>query len=625
MHFSIFGSLYDTRPVTCEGWEALVPKLKVVTVTDDKHACWMYTAAAYSPDAPRRANANVLYLSLGIVDLDAATEEQTETLLQVVEEGGLSGFYHTTFSYLEGLREGKHKGRLLLPFDRPVDPSEWDKVWQGLKQWCLLVATCPIDPACKDPSRAYFGPAAKREEDCLWMEFEGVPIEVDMLLELAPPKVERTSFQAPSPEMLSRIETSTRYKIAKSLLLAYPPAVQNQQGDQRTFQAACIGNDCGLTPEEFWPLLREYNQRCRPPWDEKDLQKKLENAYKYSTLPQGWRLVGEGQDDVVTSEDIAKLVNSLQRIERKAPLARIVRSMLAGEVLVSSEPAQVLLKVGELLGNYFPQAPPKQLANHFEQCIEATDGQDVTLDALVTHIKTTQEDRQARETAKRLHIQEAEATRLLRAFRTIKVSRATPYSTEELEDFHKQFSYEGEADKSWIVRHGDTFYFRILDRYVGPFAKDAWNAAEILLSPSDCELYEFTKNGLRPKTLTQLVSEYGVVAQGVVLDMTAQKSYFAHDTFTMYEAPCPRRDIEPKFHQNVDTLLLHICSGDPRDHRRLNDWLASVIHLDMPTAALMLFGAAQTGKSLLGTAHSHSSACRFASRSALKSSSKPPK
>lgn len=60
-----------------------------------------------------------------------------------------------------------------------------------------------------------------------------------------------------------------------------PEAVSGQGGHDRTFHAACVlVCGFGLSPDEAYPVLCEYNQRCNPPWSEKDLHHKLDDAAK---------------------------------------------------------------------------------------------------------------------------------------------------------------------------------------------------------------------------------------------------------------------------------------------------------------------------------------------------------
>jgi putative DNA primase/helicase len=84
-------------------------------------------------------------------------------------------------------------------------------------------------------------------------------------------------------------------KRVRSYLAAVPPAVSGERGHNRTFYAACQAiHGFGLTIQEALPLLREWNQKCRPQWTEKELLHKLEDAFKKAG-PRGY-LVGEGND-----------------------------------------------------------------------------------------------------------------------------------------------------------------------------------------------------------------------------------------------------------------------------------------------------------------------------------------
>lgn len=59
------------------------------------------------------------------------------------------------------------------------------------------------------------------------------------------------------------------------------PAVSGSGGHAATYRAARIlVNDYKLSVEEAWPILLSYNERCEPPWTEKELRRKLEDAAK---------------------------------------------------------------------------------------------------------------------------------------------------------------------------------------------------------------------------------------------------------------------------------------------------------------------------------------------------------
>lgn len=64
-----------------------------------------------------------------------------------------------------------------------------------------------------------------------------------------------------------------------------PPAVSGSSGHNATFHVACVlVQGFGLSAEQAYPLLAEFNQRCAPPWSEKELRHKLKGADTASSV-----------------------------------------------------------------------------------------------------------------------------------------------------------------------------------------------------------------------------------------------------------------------------------------------------------------------------------------------------
>jgi hypothetical protein len=83
---------------------------------------------------------------------------------------------------------------------------------------------------------------------------------------------------------------------ARNYLRKVPPAVEGQGGDAHTWKVACLlVIDFGLTPERALPVLSEWNRRCLPPWDLKDLLHKLEAADALEGRERGWRVRRSGR------------------------------------------------------------------------------------------------------------------------------------------------------------------------------------------------------------------------------------------------------------------------------------------------------------------------------------------
>jgi hypothetical protein len=66
---------------------------------------------------------------------------------------------------------------------------------------------------------------------------------------------------------------------ARSYIEKLPPAISGQRGHDATFHAACTCFRFGLTDDQAWELLAEFNQRCQPSWSESELRHKLTDAH----------------------------------------------------------------------------------------------------------------------------------------------------------------------------------------------------------------------------------------------------------------------------------------------------------------------------------------------------------
>lgn len=66
---------------------------------------------------------------------------------------------------------------------------------------------------------------------------------------------------------------------ARAYVATMPGAVSGQSGHNKTFHVACVLCHGFELPEaEALGILMEYNQRCEPPWSEKELQHKIRSA-----------------------------------------------------------------------------------------------------------------------------------------------------------------------------------------------------------------------------------------------------------------------------------------------------------------------------------------------------------
>lgn len=73
---------------------------------------------------------------------------------------------------------------------------------------------------------------------------------------------------------------------ARKYVLGVPGAVSGQGGHGRTFQVAqACRRGFGLSEEDSLEILREYNERCEPRWNEHELRHKIDSAARCGRMP----------------------------------------------------------------------------------------------------------------------------------------------------------------------------------------------------------------------------------------------------------------------------------------------------------------------------------------------------
>lgn len=106
------------------------------------------------------------------------------------------------------------------------------------------------------------------------------------------PLARSTARDAKSATNIKRCDVADRTARAQRFLLAVEPAVAGQHGDLRTFRICCrVVRGFELSDHEAMSVLSEWNARCQPPWSERELLMKVQNARKYGREPLG-ALVG---------------------------------------------------------------------------------------------------------------------------------------------------------------------------------------------------------------------------------------------------------------------------------------------------------------------------------------------
>lgn len=167
-----FQHKFDNVPVLSRpgGWSQFV-ELLVVAGHDvrDKKDGPLLCPTEYM-EGTKRANENALRVHFGVLDIDESLEADVLHVLGRLDTLGIEYLFATTHRYRgEGIYpddypEEKLRGkemflkcRILMPFDRAILFSEWDKFWERMVDYCG--ATGMADTARRDLQGMYYYPS----------------------------------------------------------------------------------------------------------------------------------------------------------------------------------------------------------------------------------------------------------------------------------------------------------------------------------------------------------------------------------------------------------------------------------------------------------------------------------
>ncbi len=190
-----------------------------------------------------------------------------------------SAFVHTTWSSTIDAP----RCRVFLELSRPVTADEYRRVYQAT----VIIAErggMVVDRQASDPSRFWFRPSVEAEgRSYIYWTCDGAPIDVEAALRAVPAVV------PPAPlEPRERPAGVDCYDRAKAYLDKVSPAISGSGGHNHTFVIASkLVRGFMLSNDDAYRLLCDWNQRCVPPWSERELRRKVDQASKESRHTAG--------------------------------------------------------------------------------------------------------------------------------------------------------------------------------------------------------------------------------------------------------------------------------------------------------------------------------------------------
>lgn len=356
--------------------------------------------------------------------------------------------------------------------------------------------------------------------------------------------------------------------------------------DRHIFSGASDPSSDQIDRKYFMPTCREGGS-APPQWDVRDgaplpVEKLLLSPRPLAGDPA--EQAGADAGTPLSRQQLWDLSDSLRaksKSEKIKEIGTAIRALLDGrEWAPSGHRHSMMVKIVYVIVEGYPRVRPSAVSAHFAPSLQGMQTK-TTPEEIESIVRKRQEAARA-EDAKRI----AEA---------LGGGRMAYYSPEEIEAMANAIGASpNEMERRWIIQCGGSFYVLCAGRYWRYSRESVMSAIYRDLSPHSGISLKTEGQKARNKTLEELMRDYGAVAVGVVVDLTAQRAYYDPEKRIMYEAPCPIR-VSAEYSLEVEEWL-RLLAGPLAE--RLNQWLACLTRLEEPCVALCLEGAPDTGKSL---------------------------
>lgn len=253
-------------------WPALASRLCRPIVSEDKHAVAGISLATFEGD--RRALDRVQ--KVAAIGLDFDHELDFDALVDALSE--TASVVHTTWSSTPEAR----RARAFILLSRPVTGAEY-RVLQALAAKRMSALGAKTDDKTADPSRLWFLPSMRSGGEFLSAIGQGPAWQIPDVIPTPPPT------PAPAPQ-LSLVDAAggDMASRAAAYLDHVGPAISGSGGSTHTFVVAMkLVNGFGLDDSTAYALLARWNQTCQPPWSERDLRRKIQQARERGTMETG--------------------------------------------------------------------------------------------------------------------------------------------------------------------------------------------------------------------------------------------------------------------------------------------------------------------------------------------------
>jgi replicative DNA helicase len=198
--------------------------------------------------------------------------------------------------------------RVVVALSHRVDSKEYAFLWSGFAR----KLSGYVDQAPKDGSRFWYAPCRLPTTKWEHWEHNGEPVDVDSVIAT---ERERQRKEFKERETISSTKIVNAEKVVQrcqKYVDRMDGAVAGQHGHTQTLKVAIvIYRGFSLDGADAWSILAEYNLKCSPPWNKKELERKASEAKRSKAVGDGWLLCDTPQNKVESKR--------LETVEWKQP------------------------------------------------------------------------------------------------------------------------------------------------------------------------------------------------------------------------------------------------------------------------------------------------------------------
>jgi hypothetical protein len=268
--------------------------------------------------------------------------------LHTLQKAGYATIYHSTHSYAP---PHKSTWRVFLALSRPVTGPEFKHFWKA----AITHLGIPTGIKTDFPARFWYLPSCPPDgPEPEAGHFPGKPLDVDALLE---------NYTPSEPTPLEQVTQCVEYPAAPRELLEHVwarlhehgPHIAGRSDDAHTYIAgAMLTNDFALSYQEAWPLLKAWNERNQPPWDEAALQNKLtvqpSPEHPYGAAREGWLFLQRLQAPPPEPGAVLTFAQEVARARADITAALVLTAQV-------TEPVAMFEDACDLIKREFPATP----------------------------------------------------------------------------------------------------------------------------------------------------------------------------------------------------------------------------------------------------------------------------